>query len=140
MVTTSAMATLLAAAILAPAAPPPVGEWTFADGTSVRVETDDRNEQRLVTTAAFLADSASEFTEWVNTLEPVFLGGQPGTSPLGGCVSQAQSICGQGKVCWVQFSANGSTQGSCSFGCAITGATPPCPPPPAQAPPPSGNH
>lgn len=124
---------MLSLALLVALSSPPTQRWDFPDGTSASLTSSDPAERRIADYAGFLSDTASDFADWVILLEPMFNGG-PEHTPLGQCVTQAQQTCGAGKVCWVFVQGQGSG-GSCSFGCAIAGAVPPCPPPPAQIPP-----
>lgn len=106
-------------------------EFDFPDGSIASVTSADKTDLRVAEYAGFMSNSASEFAEWVPVFSLAFAGG-PDPTPLSQCVSQAVQTCGNGKVCWVFVQSS-----SCSFGCAIANAVPPCPPPPASPPLPS---
>jgi hypothetical protein len=105
---------------------------TFADGSFVETFNLPAEDQQCERMAGFLADSASEYAEWVSILAPALIGPDPqgGQSNFQKCMDGALKTCGQGKVCSVSFTAGGTPDtGTCAFTCAVTGAVPPCGPP-----------
>lgn len=95
-------------------------------------------ERLAVDIAAFVSRDVGEFGEWVSLLADNGGGGGGAASPLAACVAQASQTCGNGNVCWVQFTgSSGGAAGSCAFGCAVKGAVPPCSPAPSVTPAPT---
>lgn len=110
----------------------------FGETTIVASNLTER-ERLAVDIAAFAGRDVEEFGEWLELVGDGGSGGGGGAaSPLAACVSQASSTCGNGNVCWVQFTgSSGGAAGSCAFGCAVKGAVPPCSPAPSVTPAPT---